>query len=181
MSLLKKSRSRKLQSLVMASVLAFSFAGNVNAIGYQYPLQYDRFPVANGGRYDFGGNYDFESIDFSREFNFYIGGDSGGSITSSKYLYYTPVDKTVGYSGGSTTFKAGELYIVEIQDEPGSGLDPDIGTIHLGEAQSILSGGISKDEVEDLIHNVQGDQNINGSQDITGDQTVDGSQTVKSV
>ena len=52
----------------------------------------------------------------------------------------------------------------------------------LGDAETVLSttGGITEDEIKDLISNVEGDQTVNGSQDITGDQTVEGEQTVKS-
>ena len=189
MSLLKKTKSKKLNALVMASLLTFGFMSSVEAVGYRQLISYDSFPTSRPGSYDFGGNYE-STIDYSREF--YIQVDrsatnirgnedsdgNAGTVTSTKYWYYTPVDKTVYFSGGSTTFKAGELYLVDIQTETNGGLDPDIGITHLGDAKRILNGGLSEDEIKDLISNVQGDQTVNGSQDITGDQTVEGEQTV---
>ena len=189
MSLLKKTKSKKLNALVMASLLTFGFMSSVEAVGYRQLISYDSFPTSRPGSYDFGGNYE-STIDYSREF--YIQVDrsatnirgnedsdgNAGTVTSTKYWYYTPVDKTVYFSGGSTTFKAGELYLVDIQTETNGGLDPDIGITHLGDAKRILNGGLSEDEIKDLISNVEGDQTVNGSQDITGDQTVEGEQTV---
>jgi|GEM_PF-3584914 len=189
MSLLKKTKSKKLNALVMASLLTFGFMSSVEAVGYRQLISYDSFPTSRPGRYDFGGNYE-STIDYSREFYIQVDRSAtnisgnedsdghAGTVTSTKYWYYTPVDKTVYFSGGSTTFKAGELYLVDIQTETNGGLDPDIGITHLGDAQKILNGGLSEDEIKDLISNVQGDQTVNGSQDITGDQTVEGNQTV---
>ena len=189
MSLLKKTKSKKLNALVMASLLTFGFMSSVEAVGYRQLISYDSFPTSRPGSYDFGGNYE-STIDYSREF--YIQVDrsttnirgnedsdgNAGTVTSTKYWYYTPVDKTVYFSGGSTTFKAGELYLVDIQTETNGGLDPDIGITHLGDAERILNGGLSEDEIKDLISNVEGNQTVNGSQTVNGGQTVTGGQTV---
>ena len=186
-----KFKSQKLKTAIMISILAFSFVGNAEAVGYRPLISYDSFPTSRPGGYDFGGNYDAANIDFSREFYIQVdrsttniaGNDDSdghaGVVTSTKYYYYTPVDKTVYFSGGSTTFKAGELYLVDIQTETDTGLDPDIGITHLGEAESLLSGGISEDEVKDLISNVQGDQTVEGDSNIKGDEVVEGNETVK--
>ena len=178
--------NKKLKIAIMVSIMALNFVGNAEAVGYKPLISYDSFPTTRPGRYDFGGNYDAANIDFSREFYIQVdrsttniaGNDdsdgNAGVVTSTKYYYYTPVDKTVYFSGGSTTFKAGELYLVDVQTETDTGLDPDIGITHLGDADSLLSGGISEDEVKDLIHNVEGDQTVNGSQTVTGEQQVQG-------
>lgn len=70
------------------------------------------------------------------------------------------------------------MYLIERETE--SSHQPDNAVIKLGDAETVLSttGGITEDEIKDLISNVQGDQTVNGSQDITGGQTVEGSQTV---
>ena len=175
MSLLKKAKSKKLQSLVLASVLAISFSNPVFAVPGSVPHT---------------GN--LSNIDLSKEFTIQLGyaNPSGGSSGSGNYsyLYYSPVDKVV--TGGrfddfeEVIYKGGVLYYVNGHESwnADSGTDySDRQAIALGNAADIFGEGITEDEIKDLISNVQGDQTVNGSQDITGDQTVEGEQTVKSV
>ena len=174
-----KTKSRKLQSLVIASVLALSITNFVHAeetwtqIKPDYNL--DDSLVHNPGSVDFAGNYDITNMDFSKEFQIKLPNGS---------LYYTPTTKNVTWQEyGSTIFEGGQLYFIGLHTH--TGYDSDVIVTKLGDAESILSGGISEDEVKDLIddaiHHVEGDMTVAGSQEVTGDQQVDGSQTVKSV
>lgn len=171
MSLSKRFKSRKLQSLVMSGALVFSVANLTYADEWSIKPTYDteNSIVNNPGIVDFGGNYDITNMDFSKEFQITL---------PDGFLYYTPTTKHVTWQEyGSTTFEGGQLYYVGLHTSQGH--DSDVIVTKLGDAESILSGeGITEDEIKDLISNVQGDQTVNGSQDITGDQTVEGEQTV---
>lgn len=178
MSIMNKLKYKKLQSLVFASVVALSFNSstmaaevrNEDLINVNYNT--DDFFIGSAGHYDLGGNFDvsYGNLDFSKEFEI--------SLPNGR-LYYTPTEKRVHWSQyGDTVFKAGGLYYIGVRTYESS-LDPDSLVTYLGDAESILKGGISKEEVEDLIHNVEGDQTVNGSQTVTGDQTVNGDSTIK--
>ena len=165
-----KSNS-KLKTAVLASILAISFSNPVFAVPGSVPHT---------------GN--ISNIDLSKEFTIDISpsmvGWSGGDYYT--YLYYTPVDKVV--TGGrfdnfdEVTYKGGVLYLVkgeEIGDADSANTIRDLSATALGNAADIFGeGGITEDEIKDLISNVEGNQTVNGSQDITGDQTVEGEQTV---
>ena len=174
MSLLKKSKSKKLQSLVLSSVLALSISNTV---------------MAAPPGLTFDGN--IGSIDLSHEFKLDIVEENSGD-DGYAYFYYTPVDKTVstGHWGQEkVTYKGGILYLISGHTStPSDGHTQysDDAVTALGNAADIFGeGGMTEEDIKDLvddaIHNVQGDQTVNGSQDITGDQTVEGEQTVKSV
>ena len=165
--------NKKLKVAILATVLSLNFTNLATAT----PTQSEPVPISN--------------IDLSKEFRIMVHYSGVGWSGSGKYsyLYYTPVDKTVpgnrwGYDH-DTTFKAGVLYLITGVETGNADSDnhlEDDGAIALGNAQDIFGGGLSDDEIKDLIddaiHNVQGDQTVNGSQDITGDQTVEGEQTV---
>ena len=83
MSLLKKSKSRKLQSLVMASVLALGFSHLCNADDFIYDVDYPRYTDL----------FDIHNVDFSRPFELVL--DAGGVGRAGTYLFYTPTDRVV--------------------------------------------------------------------------------------
>ena len=180
MSLLKKMKNKKLNAVVYASIMAFGISGNVEATSYpplfSGPVYNEGFALPSGG--DFSGYYDWpslvENLDFSQQFTIGLRSEIRDGIVENRYLYYSPTDTQFwGY-----TLEGGQVYLIERETE--SGHQPDNAVIKLGDAETVLSttGGITEDEIKDLISNVQGDQTVNGSQDITGDQTVEGEQTV---
>ena len=192
MSLLKKSKSKKLQSLVLASVLALTVGTSCNpanaAIGSSTINLNNSFIIQTSS----GNNSSYST---------------SGTINRG-YIVYSPTDRNIVNSRGETIghLQGGKLYFVRNTDDythdADSSSDPlrfefdssgnlvdESGGLRghnsnyyvLGNAQDIFGEGITEDEIKDLISNVQGDQTVNGSQDITGDQTVEGEQTVKSV
>lgn len=156
MSLLKKSKSKKLQSLILSSILALSF-NNLTFAAYS--------------------SVDYVNTDLNHSFKVKLGEESTGD--ANWYLYYTPTDVTIENRWGydKVTLEGGNFYI--LQEDYTDGGSTEATYTLVGPA-----GGMSEDElkqaIDDAIHNVQGDQTVNGSQDITGDQTVKGEQTVKS-
>ena len=180
MSLLKKMKNKKLNAVVYASIMAFGISGNVEATSYpplfSGPVYNEGFALPSGG--DFSGYYDWpslvENLDFSQQFTIGLRSEIRDGIVENRYLYYSPTDTQFwGY-----TLEGGQVYLIERETE--SSHQPDNAVIKLGDAETVLSttGGITEDEIKDLISNVQGDQTVNGSQDITGGQTVEGEQTV---
>ena len=158
MSLLKKSKSKKLQSLILSSILALSF-NNLTFAAYN--------------------SVNYVNTDLNHSFKVKLGEESTGN--ANWYLYYTPTDVTIENTWGNdkVTLEGGNFYILqEYSSDSAGGADATYTLV--GPA-----GGMSEDElkqaIDDAIHNVEGDQTVNGSQDITGDGFVSGSHTVKSV
>ena len=195
MSLWKKSKSRKLQSLVMASILALSV--NLGVVNHASALTFSNIDLNNKFIIDVSyGNPD----SYETHVNLYAG-----------YLVYTPTDMPIyssynQYSGQTSepigTLKGGKLYFIYQHSTISNGQldfvkdgiliadsDHDLGrwttVTDMGNAADIFGeGGMSEEDIKDLIddaiHNVDGDQTVDGNQQVTGDQQVDGEQTVKS-
>ena len=102
MSLLKKTKSKKLNALVMASLLTFGFMSSVEAVGYRQLISYDSFPTSRPGSYDFGGNYE-STIDYSREF--YIQVDRSATNISGN-------EDSDGNAGTVTSTKIGIILLL---------------------------------------------------------------------
>lgn len=145
MSLWKKSKSRKLQSLVLASLLALS----VNNYCYA----------------DYWDTYIKNVVNYNEYFEVPLGSDS-------LCICYTPTDRVVssGRPGSEITLDAGHFYIMEyVPDENNSR-----GTYtytSLGEFNSMSEDELQQ-AIEDAVHNVDGDQTVTGDQTVDGEQTV---------
>ena len=163
--------NNKLKKAILASMMIFSITNLTYADEWSIKPSYDLEDsmINNPGTVDFGGNYDITNMDFNKEFQIEL---------PDGFLYYTPTTKHVTWQEyGSTTFDAGKLYYVGLHTSPGH--DADVIVTKLGDAESILSGGgITEDEIKDLISNVEGDMTVEGSQTVNGGQTVSGGQTV---
>lgn len=177
MSLWIKAKKKKLQSLVMASVLTFSL-GMVNNV------------YADGiiGQGDYSWDKDW-SISLSS--NHQLGGGSGSSVSSS-----------IRYRAST-----GLLYIYRhYVSESDAGTDDSDSWVTLGDARSILDG-ITADDVQDIIDDklnhdteigfggvdtngdgqadrpgnleVAGDTTTNGDNTTKGDSTTEGNETIK--
>ena len=180
MSLLKKMKNKKLNAVVYASIMAFGISGNVEATSYpplfSGPVYNEGFALPSGG--DFSGYYDWpnlvENLDFSQQFTIGLRSEIRDGIVENRYLYYSPTDTQFW----GHTLEGGQVYLIERETE--SSHQPDNAVIKLGDAETVLSttGGITEDEIKDLISNVQGDQTVNGNQTVNGGQTVTGGQTV---
>ena len=152
MSLWKKSKSRKLQTLVMASIMTLAMSSSVLAAD----------------------NYNIYNHDQNSNFSVFIGSQSPDHSMSieSYYLYWCAKDTTLA---NGQTLKGGNWYMYSMLNKDDGG-GTTVGRDH--NYHLLGSGGMSEDElqqaIEDAIHKVDGDQTV------TGDQQVDGEQTVKS-
>ena len=144
MSLSKRFKSRKLQSLVVGSILALT---------------------ANG--IAFADHYNVGSVNFDSPFSIKIGAsDSDGG---GYYLTYSPYDRVVG-DREKITLKGGELYILAESHYIDS--DSNYYYTSLGSVKGDDFSDEQLDIIKDLISNVDGSQDITGDQNVDGEQTV---------
>ena len=151
MSLWKKSKSRKLHSLVMASILSFSVTCSVFAESFWSSI--------GTGEYS-----------WDRDWTLSLSNCGNDGVNSSAFGSYLQYDAS-----------SGQLTLVYIAEIAGENNYTNRYYTNLGDAKAFFGGMSEediKDLIDDAIHNVDGDQTVNGSQDITGDQTVEGEQTV---
>lgn len=142
MSLWKKSKSRKLHSLVMASILSFSVTCSVFAESFWSSI--------GTGEYS-----------WDRDWTLSLSNCGNDGVNSSAFGSYLQYDA----SSGQLTL----VYIAEIASENNY---TNRYYTNLGDAKAFFGGMSEediKDLIDDAIHNVDGDQTVNGSQDITGD------------
>lgn len=158
MSLWKKSKSRKLHSLVMASILSFSVTCSVFAESFWSSI--------GTGEYS-----------WDRDWTLSLSNCGNDGVNSSAFGSYLQYDAS-----------SGQLTLVYIAEIAGENNYTNRYYTNLGDAKAFFGGMSEediKDLIDDAIHNVDGDQTVNGNQDVTGDshiggnETVDGNETVK--